>query len=322
MGRSFRGKPWQRIIILLALLAILLAGCGGSRQAQQTQNSVQPQAGSTEVARSAKQSIPVVSYDSAKVTAGQKPAPGAGGVTRVGDVRLQRKVIKNADLNMRVPDLDEFVAWLGMRVEALDGIVADARVSGSGIAEEERKRSGSAQLTLRLPAARFGAFLAELEDKGKILNRRIYSEDVTEQYVDLEARIANLKSQEERLRQILGQAQNVQEILSVERELERVRGDLESLSGKLNVLRDRVEFSTITLQVNEEKEPLVGIKTSSFHNLGQRISNSLVASLNGLANLAAGLVVFLAGALPVLVVLAIIAVPAWRLYNRRRPPSA
>ncbi|MEE8114793.1 MAG: DUF4349 domain-containing protein, partial [Nitrososphaerales archaeon] len=77
------------------------------------------------------------------------------------------------------------------------------------------------------------------------------SDDVTEEYVDLQARLTNLDRQEARLQEILGLARNVDEVLKIENELERVRGEIERLTGRINYLESNVAMSTISVNLNQ-----------------------------------------------------------------------
>ena len=82
---------------------------------------------------------------------------------------------------------------------------------------------------------------------GKVQSRNINGDDVSEKYVDLQAQLTNIKKQEARLQEILGLANTVAEVLTVEHELVRVRGTIESLTGQIDYLNSRVELATITV---------------------------------------------------------------------------
>ncbi|MGB9887774.1 MAG: DUF4349 domain-containing protein [Moorellales bacterium] len=84
-----------------------------------------------------------------------------------------------------------------------------------------------------------------MPELGEVKTQRVYSEDVTEDYIDLEARVKTLTAQKERLTELLERARTVEDILKVEKKLERVRAERESLSGKLNYLRHRVTYARV-----------------------------------------------------------------------------
>lgn len=122
-------------------------------------------------------------------------------------------------------------------------LVAAAQEAGGFVASLD-----STSVVVRIPAARFEAFLATVEGTGRVLGRSIQADDITEQFRDLEIRMQNLMAMRERLEQMLARAANVQEALAVERELERITVELETLRGRLRFLSDRVAFSTVTIQ--------------------------------------------------------------------------
>jgi len=107
-------------------------------------------------------------------------------------------------------------------------------------------------LTLRLPAAQFDAALSGLNPIGKIESQNVGSEDVTEQFVDMTARMTNAKRLEERLINLLAnRTGKLEEVLAVERELARVREEIERYEGRLRYLRTRAAVSTLSINLHE-----------------------------------------------------------------------
>jgi hypothetical protein len=106
---------------------------------------------------------------------------------------------------------------------------------------------GDASIKVRVPAAQFQATLEGLGKLGDELHRDVSADDVTEEYADLEIRLRNAEVVRQRLETLLAKAGNVEEALTVERELGRVTGTIEELKGKLKLLSELVAFSTITV---------------------------------------------------------------------------
>lgn len=105
---------------------------------------------------------------------------------------------------------------------------------------------------IRVPAASFDVFVQKLETlASNVKNKNIQTSDVTEEFIDKEARIKTKKELEIRYREILKQASEVSDILSIESQLNQVRADIESMEGRLNYLRSQVAFSTLTLSFYE-----------------------------------------------------------------------
>jgi ribosomal protein L29 len=107
-------------------------------------------------------------------------------------------------------------------------------------------------MKLRVPEPKLDEAMDRIAGLGKVVGRSLKSEDVTEELIDLEARLKNLRALRDRLRSYLDQAKDLKEILEVERELARVQTELESLEAKLKVLQDRVAMSELDVQVSKK----------------------------------------------------------------------
>jgi predicted nuclease with TOPRIM domain len=120
---------------------------------------------------------------------------------------------------------------------------------------------------------------------GKVLNRHVSTEDVTEEYVDTDARLRNLKRTEERLLAHLDRTGELKGIVEVERELNRVREEIERLEGRLRYLSHRVDFSTfnVTFQEKPKAEPVVPPETFSIAKIASQATRGLVGFLQGLS---------------------------------------
>ena len=100
-------------------------------------------------------------------------------------------------------------------------------------------------VTIRVPRDSFDAVIARIEALGNVLHRDIRARDVTDQYVDLEARLKNAYGMRARLQELLAKA-NVKEALEIEQQLGRVMEEIERMEGQLKLMRDEIAFSTIT----------------------------------------------------------------------------
>jgi hypothetical protein len=103
-------------------------------------------------------------------------------------------------------------------------------------------------IEIRIPSALFFDYVREVEQMGIVVQRTISSEDVTEQFADLTLRLGNLQVMRKRLLALLELARTVEERLSIERELSRVNGEIDAISGRLRMLKNLVDFATIQLQ--------------------------------------------------------------------------
>jgi hypothetical protein len=145
----------------------------------------------------------------------------------------------------------QYAATLELKVKEADSTNVQLRA----IAEKHQGYVVSladGRSVIRVKQPELAAAVDEVAALGKLRSKAFKGEDVTEQYVDLNARLENARRARERYLQLLQQAENVQAALAVEKELERVNGDIESFEGKLNKLTHLADMATITVQLQEK----------------------------------------------------------------------
>ena len=160
-------------------------------------------------------------------------------------VALTRKLIREAWLTLLVQDVPKVARQVRQVAEEFNGYVAES--------SQTRKPDGSwsAILTLRVPAENYHKALSRLQQLGQVDDLREQVQDVTEEFVDLEARLRNLKRSEQHLLELLKRTGKVSELLQVEKELSLRRQEIERLEGRLRYLTHQVDFSTIHVTLNE-----------------------------------------------------------------------
>jgi hypothetical protein len=266
---------------------------------------------------------PAPAATSVPAVAGEDPA--AGGDQPAAAVGL--KLIRTARLDLLIEDYDAARPALERILAAAGGMISDAEISHYGAYL-------SAALTLRVPAESLDRVLRELRALGKVEHEGLGTEDVTRQYVDTDARLRNLTQTETRLRALLdSQTGNLSSILEVEREITRVRGEIEVLTSQLQQLDERVALSTIRLGLREEAPDLVHEPDDMWKPMRALGRNALAilevsvgALVSFLAALAMGVLYLLPWLVPVALVLAL--KPRWRrglaglLRRRKRTAGA
>ncbi len=228
----------------------------------------------------------------------------------VGEPSL-RHVIRKGSIDLTVSDAREKLQEVQKIVRDAEGLVANLYIY------EIREGQYGARATLRVPEARFETVLEQLEALGKATNIQTELDDITMQYIDLESRLNNQKAQEERLTEILEMADTVEDVLEVEKELNRVRGEIESMSARLTSLKDQVTYATIDISLREEAVPTGTVSPQAFHNLGARISEAFVGSINFILNAVSGLIILFTALIPALVLLLAIGFIVWVIVRRR-----
>lgn len=175
----------------------------------------------------------------ARSTTAPAPAPVAPDLARDArggdDVRL---LVRRAAMDVVVDD----VAQAAARAQSV-------LVGTRGYVERGERSERSASFTLRVPEASLDAVLDSLATLGRVASRTVSAEDVTEQSIDLDARLQSLIATRDRLRKLHDMATTVTEVITVEHELARVQGEVDSLQGRLDHLRSSAALATIELSI-------------------------------------------------------------------------
>lgn len=192
-------------------------------------------------------------------------------------VTTERKLIRNGRLELLTSDVEK------MRGD-VEGL---CKKYNAYIASENRdnyNRRVQYDQQIRIPASQFDAFLKEVETLGEHTDSRsISTQDVTEQFIDLEARLKTKKALEARYLTLLAQAKTVADILAIESQVANARAEIESMQGRLNYLTNQVSFSTLSLVYYERTSNEFGFGSRSIASLESGWQN-LLWFLLGLLN--------------------------------------
>lgn len=236
---------------LVLASALVVAGCEAKHSADSR--------GGAEVAS---QAAPKAAPTDLKVAAGA-----------VGKPTDNRKIIYRAKVELAVEDFTPVQAKVAEAVKKFDGYIADSSLAGSA----GSIRRGTWKI--RIPAARFDEFVAAAKGFGELINASTTSEDVSEEYFDVEARIRNKTKEEERLLKLLDdRTGKLADVLEVERELSRVREETERMQGRMRVLADLTTLTTVELVVTEMRN----YEPPQAADLATRVRRAFAQSLDGL----------------------------------------
>jgi len=163
-----------------------------------------------------------------------------------------RLIIKNGSMSLLVDDVEIAVGQIKQFAIEKGGFVVSSEIDTS-----YNEPSGS--ITIRIPSALFDANLGSVRLLGEVQSERTDGRDVTEEYIDLEAKLGNLKAAEEQFLSIMKQAVKIEDILAVQRELTNVRSNIDSLEGRMKYLKESADFSSLTvyLSTNPEQLPIL-----------------------------------------------------------------
>lgn len=222
------------LVLLLFLLAGLWTACGARPSAFESAPSA-PAEGSA---------APALMEEPVSVS-----ADAAGPVANLAAPDT-RKVIANANMDLVVADTQEAVDAIEALVQELGGYIANANLYKASYSGQEMLQG---TITLRIPADRLEEALKRLADLAvDVRSENIDRQDVTDQYSDIEAQLRNLQATENELRELLAEVRarpnaTPEDILAVHRSLTEIRGQIEQLQGRKNLLDNQIAFSTVTV---------------------------------------------------------------------------
>lgn len=182
-------------------------------------------------------------------------------------IKAQRKIVKDANITLRVKQVEPTANLIRTAVEEAGGYIANSDLKSDDTTE--------ATLQAKIPAERLESFLTRLPEWGVVLSRTETGQDMTDQYFDSQARIRNLKREEERLLDIVKGAAELKDLLELERELSRVRGEIEGLQGNMNLIDYQVSFSTVALKLVGPKATILPT-APDFWDLSGTVGNAFL----------------------------------------------
>ncbi|MDO4303324.1 MAG: DUF4349 domain-containing protein [Bacillota bacterium] len=272
-----------KALAILAALGLILTGCGGSKMSAEATTD---DAAACDTASYATGDI--YSYDTAEASAEEyEMDEGGSQAPEVQDTA--RKLIRNVDLQVETEEFDNLLSTISKRTESLSGYIEESYTYNGSTYYGRGNRSAS--LTIRIPADRLDDFLSEISEVSNVISRNESITDVTLQYVDMESHKKALLAEQERLLELIEQAENVEDIITIESRLSEVRYQLESMESQLRTMDNQVSYSTIYLSIEEVKQ----YTPVAEQSIGEKIVTGFTGSLKdvgvGLMNFVIGIII-------------------------------
>lgn len=186
-------------------------------------------------------------------------------------------LIFTASMGLRVKDYEKAEAEVQRLTEKHGGFISGSQTS-------TREDGGYGTVTVRVPADHLQKLMDEVSALGKVISKELETQEVTEEFVDLQARLRNDQRGEEQLLRLLAKAGRVSDLLQVEKVLAEVRGRIEQITGRLRYLENRVALATLTIVIEEESGATAPIATWSPWEVGKRAVAGLLATLRVVAS--------------------------------------
>lgn len=233
-------------------------------------------------------------------------------VTKVQqDALADRKLIKTVNLNVETEQFDVLVPAIEQRVTALGGYIEDMSSYNRGGNYSAdyigTKYLRYANMTIRIPKDNLDTFLTVVAEQSNIISRSESVMDVTLQYVDLESHKKALIAEQDRLLELIEQAENVEDIITIEGRLSEVRYQLESMESQLRTFDNKINYSTVYLSI-DEVERYTPTETTT---VWQRIGSGFMESLSGVGRGISNFVIWVIVHIPYIVAWAVIIVAAF-----------
>ncbi len=195
-----------------------------------------------------------------------------------------RLIIRNGSMSLVVKQVASLVDEIRVYVEGQGGFLVTSSIN-------EQSTNPSASLTVRIPVDRYGQTYEWVKGKAvKVASETSSGQDVTEEYVDLDSRLRNLRASEQQFLKIMERSGQISDVLAVQQQLERIRGEIESVLGRQKYLSQSAKLATLTLYLSTEEkelpivnpqqkwEPLAVMKAAfrSLASFGQSLGNSII----------------------------------------------
>jgi uncharacterized membrane protein YdfJ with MMPL/SSD domain len=297
--------------LFLILSLFMLAGCSSTLRSRAESYD------SRELASSNKDSEGFVAQeDQRALNKPEAPAMRQVSLNQAGQSQsiaeaMDRKILRDAELTLEVGVPADVQRKISSIAESLGGFVVTSESKQRQTVDG--KQELEVNLVVRVPATQFGSALDQIRSTGsRVIQEKITGQDVTEEFIDLEARLKTQKALEQQFLEIMKQAHKVEDALEVQRQIADVRTEIEKLEGRKRFLENRASLSTIT--VNLQSSTAIAVNTTGF---GRDIREALAESVD----VARGIVLFLIRFVIVMIpVFILIILPGWflaRFFLRR-----
>ncbi|WP_051620520.1 DUF4349 domain-containing protein [Paenibacillus sp. UNC451MF] len=308
-------RNWMKKWAVVALLAVILTGCGAADRSKSSADSAASSESSKMVKGDSNQSSALALQNTSAKTEAQPAAPaqadsynGTGG--ELVDA-MDRKIIYRANLTMQVDKYEEAQQQIEDAVKKTGGYVLQ-------FSQNETTYEKSGSFVIKVPAIGFSSLLSQLEKIHPTTQKNMQGQDVSEEYVDLTARLKAKQVVESRLIAFMEKASKTDELLAFSNELGKVQEEIERIKGRMRYLEQNVSYSTIELRLVQKVGSAAVIKGQEGGPLYQRAVSALNGSAAVLSLIFQWIVIVAAAVLPVAIVLAVIIIPILLVRRSRR----
>lgn len=257
-------------VLFLILPLFLLAGCGSALRSRSDSAERFETKSTTSDGRAGELND--------QVGAGKPAAPAQVSLNQAGQSQsmaeaMDRKILRDANLTLEVGAPADAQRKISSIAESLGGFVVTSESKQRQVGDG--KQELEVNLVIRVPASQFGSALDQIRSAGsRVIEEKITGQDVTEEFIDLEARIKTQKALELQFLEIMKQAHKVEDALEVQRQIADVRTEIEKLEGRKRFLENRASLSTITVSL--QSPTAIAVNTTGFgRDIRQAVADSV-----------------------------------------------
>jgi major membrane immunogen (membrane-anchored lipoprotein) len=224
-------------------------------------------------------------------------------------VLKERMIIRTGTMNLETENFDESEKAIKDLASRFSGYITN---SGSSVNTSGKKQG---TIEARIPSQNYDSFVSEAGKSGKVMSVNINGNDITEEYIDIDARCKTQKALEERLIKLLEEkTARLTDVVEVEEKLADVRSQIESMEGRMRFLKSQSDFSTLTVSLFEPSL----LQTSTGGGFFYEIEEAFGKGLNGFTEVLSGLITFIVAFSPVFIIGLLLYVTLRRYFRNRK----
>lgn len=213
-----------------------------------------------------------------------------------------KKIIKNAHIRMDIIEFNRTLEEISEYIKSQGGFIQNSNIRTVNRDREEHKEG---YVTIKVPEEHLDKTIEFISGKGKTNNTSTNSDDVTKEYIDIEARLNNLNIQEARLGELMDEAERIEDILNIENELRRIRTEIEQYQSRMDNLEYLVSYSTINLELIEVNSIDDKIQASD-NNIFLESKKGFISTINSMIKVFERSIIFIISYLPILILLGVV----------------